>query len=66
MLYYDIEAIQSYAAGTLAELVKTVEGAKQIEQHGATAQLTDLMHSLNENIGKLLSCAALQPACFAC
>lgn len=50
LLYYDIETVQCYAAGALSEVANEIEGAKQIEHHGGVAQLTDLLHSKNENI----------------
>ena len=40
------------AAGVLCELAADKEGAEFIEQEGATAPLTDLLHSRNEGVGK--------------
>ena len=41
------------AAGVLCELAADKEGAEVIEQEGATAPLTELLHSRNEGVGKL-------------
>ena len=40
------------AAGVLCELAADKEGAEIIEQEGATAPLTELLHSRNEGVGK--------------
>uniref|UniRef100_A0A915HFL1 Uncharacterized protein n=1 Tax=Romanomermis culicivorax TaxID=13658 RepID=A0A915HFL1_ROMCU len=50
LLYFDIESIQQFSAGTLTEIAADVEGCQQIEQNGAVAQLTELLHSRNEHI----------------
>lgn len=39
-------------AGVLCELAQDKEGAEIIEQEGATAPLTELLHSRNEGVGK--------------
>ena len=54
MLYNEIENIQRVAAGVLCELASDKEGADMIEQEGATAPLTELLHSRNEGVGKAL------------
>lgn len=49
------------AAGVLCELAADKEGAEMIEQEGATAPLTELLHSRNEGVGelwKILFCVA--------
>lgn len=51
LLYSDIENIQRVAAGVLCELAADKEGAEMIEADGATAPLTDLLHSRNEGVG---------------
>lgn len=51
LLYNDIENIQRVAAGVLCELASDKEGADMIEQEGATAPLTELLHSRNEGVG---------------
>lgn len=48
LLFNDIENIQRVAAGVLCELAADKEGADLIEQEGATAPLTELLHSRNE------------------
>ena len=53
LLYSPIENIQRVAAGVLCELAADKEGAEVIEQEGATAPLTELLHSRNEGVGKL-------------
>ena len=40
------------AAGVLCELAADKEGAQMIEGEGATAPLTELLHSRNEGVGK--------------
>ena len=52
LLYSPIENIQRVAAGVLCELAADKEGAEIIEQEGATAPLTELLHSRNEGVGK--------------
>jgi hypothetical protein len=52
LLFNDIENIQRVAAGVLCELAADKEGAEMIEQEGATAPLTELLHSHNEGVGK--------------
>ncbi len=53
MLYSSNENVQRVAAGLLCELAADKEGAEIIEQEGATAPLTELLHSRNEGVGKL-------------
>ena len=55
LLYNEIENIQRVAAGVLCELAADKEGAVMIEQEGATAPLTELLHSRNEGVGKFLN-----------
>lgn len=50
LLFNDIENIQRVAAGVLCELASDKEGAEMIENEGATAPLTELLHSRNEGI----------------
>lgn len=50
LLFNDIENIQRVAAGVLCELAADKEGAEMIEQEGATAPLTELLHSHNEGV----------------
>lgn len=45
-------SVQRVAAGVLCELATDKEGAEMIEQEGATAPLTELLHSRNEGVGK--------------
>ena len=52
LLYDEIENIQRVAAGVLCELAADKEGATLIENEGATAPLTELLHSRNEGVGK--------------
>ena len=52
LLYNQIENIQRVAAGVLCELAADKEGAQMIEGEGATAPLTELLHSRNEGVGK--------------
>ena len=54
LLYNEIENIQRVAAGVLCELAADKEGADMIESEGATAPLTELLHSRNEGVGKFL------------
>ena len=54
LLYNEIENIQRVAAGVLCELAADKEGAVMIEQEGATAPLTELLHSRNEGVGELV------------
>ena len=53
LLYNEIENIQRVAAGVLCELAADKEGAQMIEGEGATAPLTELLHSRNEGVGEL-------------
>jgi hypothetical protein len=55
LLYSPIENIQRVAAGVLCELAQDKEAAEAIEAEGATAPLTELLHSRNEGVGKLRS-----------
>ncbi|TGZ57934.1 Armadillo segment polarity protein [Temnothorax longispinosus] len=50
LLFNEIENIQRVAAGVLCELAADKEGAEMIEQEGATAPLTELLHSRNEGV----------------
>lgn len=50
LLFNEIENIQRVAAGVLCELAHDKEGAEIIEQEGATAPLTELLHSRNEGV----------------
>merc|ERR1740123_583549 len=50
LLYNEIENIQRVAAGVLCELAADKEGAVMIEQEGATAPLTELLHSRNGRV----------------
>merc|ERR1712198_672863 len=50
LLYNEIENIQRVAAGVLCGLAADKEGADMIEQEGATAPLTELLHSRNEGV----------------
>lgn len=50
LLYNEIENIQRVAAGVLCELAADKEGAEMIEQEGATAPLTELLHSRNDGV----------------
>jgi catenin beta 1 len=50
LLFSQIENIQRVAAGVLCELAADKEGAESIEQEGATAPLTELLHSRNEGV----------------
>lgn len=52
LLYSPIENIQRVAAGVLCELAQDKEAAEAIEAEGATAPLTELLHSRNEGVGK--------------
>ncbi len=52
LLYNEIENVQRVAAGVLCELATDKEGAVIIEAEGATAPLTELLHSRNEGVGK--------------
>lgn len=51
LLFNEVENIQRVAAGVLCELASDREGAELIEQEGATAPLTELLHSRNEGVG---------------
>jgi catenin beta 1 len=55
LLYSANENVQRVAAGLLCELAAEKEGADIIEQEGATAPLTELLHSRNEGVGKRLN-----------
>ena len=55
LLYDEIENIQRVAAGVLCELSADKEGATMIEGEGATAPLTELLHSRNEGVGEFTS-----------
>ena len=44
--------MQRVAAGVLCELAADKEGAQMIESEGATAPLTELLHSRNEGVGE--------------
>ena len=48
LLYNKIENIQKVAAGVLCELAADKEGAVMIEQEGAIASLSELLHSRYE------------------
>merc|ERR1719237_1524190 len=50
LLYNEIENVQRVAAGVLCELAADKEGAQMIESEGATAPLTELLHSRNEGV----------------
>lgn len=52
LLYSPIENIQRVAAGVLCELAQDKEAAEAIEAEGATAPLTELLHSRNEGVGE--------------
>ena len=54
LLYSHMENIQKVAAGVLCELAADKESAEMIEQEGATAPLTELLHSHNEGVGKFI------------
>jgi len=47
-----VENIQRVAAGVLCELAQDKEAAEAIEAEGATAPLTELLHSRNEGVGE--------------
>jgi len=55
LLFNDIENIQRVAVGVLCELAADKEGADMIDQEGAAAPVTDLLHSPNEGVGKKLN-----------
>merc|ERR1719188_1800594 len=50
LLYDEIENIPRVSAGVLCELSADKEGAAMIEGEGATAPLTELLHSRNEGV----------------
>ena len=50
-----MENIQRVAAGVLCELAQDKEAAEAIEAEGATAPLTELLHSRNEGVGEYTS-----------
>ena len=54
LLYSNVDNIQRVAAGVLCEIAHDKEGAEIIEQEGATAPLTELLHSRNEAVGMYL------------
>lgn len=56
LLYNEIENVQRVAAGVLCELAADKEGAQMIESEGATAPLTELLHSRNEGVGMVFCC----------
>lgn len=56
LLYSPIENIQRVAAGVLCELAQDKEAAEAIEAEGATAPLTELLHSRNEGVGTSFTC----------
>ena len=66
LLYNEIENIQRVAAGVLCELAADKEGASMIETEGATAPLTELLHSRNEGVGEatLKTFQFYLPICF--
>ena len=49
-MYHELENIQRVAAGVLCELAADKDGADMIEREGATAPLTELLHSRNEGV----------------
>lgn len=55
LLYSPVENIQRVAAGVLCELAQDKEAAEAIEAEGATAPLTELLHSRNEGVGECVS-----------
>lgn len=61
LLYSPIENIQRVAAGVLCELAQDKEAAEAIEAEGATAPLTELLHSRNEGVGMFTKTVA--PLC---
>ena len=64
LLYDEIENIQRVAAGVLCELAADKEGATLIENEGATAPLTELLHSRNEGVGKEQKQVKTNSKCF--
>lgn len=50
LLYSPVENIQRVAAGVLCELAQDREAAELVDQEGATAPLTEMLHSMNEGI----------------
>ena len=52
LLYSNVENVQRVAAGVLCELAQEKEAAEIIEAEGATAPLTELLHSQNEGVGE--------------
>ena len=60
LLYNEIENVQRVAAGVLCELASDKEGAVIIETEGATAPLTELLHSRNEGVGNQFVLIVLQ------
>ncbi len=67
LLYSHAESITRAAAGVLCEVAQDPDGAALIERENATAPLTELLHSRNENVGectRLGHCARwLEPGC---
>ncbi|XP_039264022.2 catenin beta-1-like [Styela clava] len=57
LLYSPIENIQRVAAGVLCELAQDKNAADVIENEGATAPLTDLLHSKNEGVATYAAAA---------
>lgn len=60
LLYSPIENIQRVAAGVLCELAQDKEAAEAIEAEGATAPLTELLHSRNEGVGECVFSGVVQ------
>lgn len=53
LLYSESEYLQRAAASLLYELTSDNDGSLAIEQEGASARLTELLHSRNEAVGEL-------------
>ncbi len=53
LLYSDSEYLQRAASSLLYEISADPDGALVIEQEGASARLTELLHARNEAVGKL-------------
>lgn len=53
LLYSESEYLQRAAASLLYELTSDTDGSLAIEQEGASARLTELLHSRNEAVGEL-------------
>jgi len=58
-----VENIQRVAAGVLCELAQEKEAIDAIEAEGASSPLTELLHSKNEGVGKLLCSHIARIAC---